>query len=430
MPRRIFDDASPKHVNYSTMKNSEDLPESLEKKTLEEAAASMRNRLPGRSRKAKGRYRRQQRGERGDAFRGRLSCYCEANSYDLENLTSRLKEKHHVNGSPSRLYSNRWRVKAFFDVLHLHGLADKSSALMRFNSFRGIQSSGEPLQNNLMTETGYHTYDTEMSDGEKGNGISRLESGGLDLFGQDVLLEDDTVDIFLFSFGPVVFWGFNDAQEERAILRDLNNFVDGAFHDLKAAEDATEEMEFAYSDQNKIVNDLMELTTVKSGEKLAISSAVAQSCHLSVHEWRLMKTIERNNHIPKQLAETGLIDMNGDEISREIGRLFVERNLINLEPELLDTPEFLWNDTEFENVYRAVFRYLEIESRIEVLNKRLTIVGELLDVLRAQQEHIHANKLEYVIIILVAMEVILQLVWNILLKDVLGWVGQHDPDGL
>jgi uncharacterized Rmd1/YagE family protein len=88
------------------------------------------------------------------------------------------------------------------------------------------------------------------------------------------------------------------------------------------------------------------------------------------------------------------------------------------------TPEFLWNDSEFEPVYKNIFRYLEINPRIEVLNKRLTIVGELLDVLRSQQEHIHANKLEWIIIILVAMEVLLQLVWNILLKDVLGWVGQ------
>lgn len=95
-----------------------------------------------------------------------------------------------------------------------------------------------------------------------------------------------------------------------------------------------------------------------------------------------------------------------------------------LTPKQQQTPEFLWNDTEFESVYRAVYRYMEVAWRLEVLNKRLTIVGELLDVLRSQQEHIHANKLEWVIIILVAMEVILQLVWNILLKDVLGWVGQ------
>lgn len=90
----------------------------------------------------------------------------------------------------------------------------------------------------------------------------------------------------------------------------------------------------------------------------------------------------------------------------------------------------MWNDAEFEHVYAQMYRYLEIGSRLDTLNKRLTIVGELLDVLRAQQEHIHANKLEWVIIVLVAMEVILQLVWNILLKDVLGWVGQPNVDDM
>jgi uncharacterized Rmd1/YagE family protein len=71
---------------------------------------------------------------------------------------------------------------------------------------------------------------------------------------------------------------------------------------------------------------------------------------------------------------------------------------------------------------------MEIGARLDTLNKRLTIVGELLDVLRAQQEHEHANKLEWVIIILVGMEVILQVVWQILLKDILGWVGQEAHD--
>ena len=94
------------------------------------------------------------------------------------------------------------------------------------------------------------------------------------------------------------------------------------------------------------------------------------------------------------------------------------------------TPEFLWNDAEFEAVYDMMYRYFEIEPRLDTLNKRLTIVGELLDVLRSQQEHAHGNRLEWVIIILVAMEVILQLIWNILLKDTLGWVGNPNSRSL
>jgi uncharacterized Rmd1/YagE family protein len=314
------------------------------------------------------------------------------------------------------LFSMKWRVKAFFDVLHLHakvpvlvktmsdsGLVKKSlsdgealvspyesTGLVKMKSM-GFMSDGEVVaspqdrlgmvkmkgskefnQNVYMKiktlddsevmesprekdfnqdmdamftktykstkfmddsavnqDTGYLTYDTEMSDGERERMMSNLRSP------QDVS-EEETLDIFLFGFGPVVFWGFNDEREELDILKDLENFVDGTKHDEKAADDAMEEMEFTYRELSHVVNDIIELSGHKSGEKLAVSSAIAQSCHLSVHEWRLGQTISRNSRIPKELAETGMIHMSGDQISREIGRLFVERNLINLEPELLE----------------------------------------------------------------------------------------------
>jgi len=340
MPRRLLDD-SPHHAGYSTINDN---PSELEQKTIEEAAAAMQNRLPGRSRKAKGRFRRQQRGIKGDEWRGRLSSYCEASSYDLEKLTKRLKEERSLQfpSESGKLYAMRWRVKAHFDVLHLHGIVipkfAKSSSLRVMPAVPVTPKNVAEKEVNQMDLVGYQTYDTEVSDVE-GKGLSALQGAMTDGGGQvqqDYASEDDTVDIFLFAFGPVIFWGFQDQEEELALLSDLRAFVDGAFHDLSAAEDAMEEMEFTYSETTRIVNDLIELTTSKSGEKLSVSCAIAQSCHLSVHEWRLSRTIERNSHIPKELAETGMIHMSGDDISKEMGRLFVERNLINLEPELLE----------------------------------------------------------------------------------------------
>ena len=133
-----------------------------------------------------------------------------------------------------------------------------------------------------------------------------------------------------------MFWGVYDENKEIEVLRDFEPFVDGNKFDEEAANNAQEEMEFTYGDSNVVTNDLVVLKTLKTTEKLAVSSAVAQSCKLSVHEWRLQQTINRNNHIPSQLAEQGFIDMKAGEISREIGKLFVEKNLINLEPSLLE----------------------------------------------------------------------------------------------
>ena len=58
--------------------------------------------------------------------------------------------------------------------------------------------------------------------------------------------------------------------------------------------------------------------------------------------------------------------------------------------------------------YKQVMRYLEMSGRTEVLNKRLDMLRELLDVLQQQMENAHAVKLEWIVIWLIVIEVVLQ----------------------
>lgn len=52
--------------------------------------------------------------------------------------------------------------------------------------------------------------------------------------------------------------------------------------------------------------------------------------------------------------------------------------------------------------------YLEMSGRTEILNKRLDMLRELLDVLQQQMENAHAVKLEMIVIYLIVVEVVLQ----------------------
>ena len=54
--------------------------------------------------------------------------------------------------------------------------------------------------------------------------------------------------------------------------------------------------------------------------------------------------------------------------------------------------------------------YLEMGTRTDVLNKRLDMLRELLNVLQQQMETAHAVKLEWIVIWLIVIEVVLQLV--------------------
>lgn len=55
-----------------------------------------------------------------------------------------------------------------------------------------------------------------------------------------------------------------------------------------------------------------------------------------------------------------------------------------------------------------VMSYLEMSGRTEILNKRLDMLRELLDVLQQQMENAHAVKLEMIVIYLIVVEVVLQ----------------------
>lgn len=51
---------------------------------------------------------------------------------------------------------------------------------------------------------------------------------------------------------------------------------------------------------------------------------MAQSSKLDVFEERVEETIQKTKHIPLELAETGSINYSQKDISKLIGRLFIE----------------------------------------------------------------------------------------------------------
>lgn len=60
----------------------------------------------------------------------------------------------------------------------------------------------------------------------------------------------------------------------------------------------------------------------------------------------------------------------------------------------LDTPDYFWDSDEFEPTYQTLSKYLDVSNRVDILNRRLDIIRELLDMLNDQLNNQHASKLE------------------------------------
>jgi len=213
-------------------------------------------------------------------------------------------------------------------------------------------------------------------------------------------------DIFYFPYGVIIFWGFSLGEEKEG-LASLKKFEREPL-----AKGERDEFSFAYGDKMKVEEDVIVLHKKDVLTKLTISYSIGQSVKLTVFEEAISKTIESSKQFPKSLSIEGKIPLSRKEISQKMGELFLERNYINLHTEILDTPEFFWEHSELEPIYRRVIHYLDVNKRVELLNRRLNLLHELFEILSNEINHQQSARLEMTIIILIVIEVVL-----ILLKD-------------
>uniref|UniRef100_K3X7Y1 DUF155 domain-containing protein n=1 Tax=Globisporangium ultimum (strain ATCC 200006 / CBS 805.95 / DAOM BR144) TaxID=431595 RepID=K3X7Y1_GLOUD len=222
-------------------------------------------------------------------------------------------------------------------------------------------------------------------------------------------------DAFYFATGCCVFWGLT-REEEALHVQALEPFSTGPVAQIEA-----EDMLFFYGDASRIASDEISLKSDAVTEKLAISFAMSQSAKLDVFEERVEDRIRNTKHIPSNLATTGSIQYTKTDISKLIGQLFIELADVNLHSDILDEPDFFWEDDEYEPLYKRMVKYLDVNNRVKILNKRLDILRELVEVLNQELTRQHGTKLEWIIIWLLVAEIFLAVVWNILVKDLLGY---------
>jgi uncharacterized Rmd1/YagE family protein len=144
-------------------------------------------------------------------------------------------------------------------------------------------------------------------------------------------------EMFIFSYGVVVFWNVTEHQE-KDILADLTfSEVNTGISLMSRPEDEsdfeTEEFHFEYNPVIKRPRIFNDMITLRSGDhmiKLAMSHAIAQSTKLISFEEKMSKIMQDAQYVPKRLALTGQLGMSRKEIVKILGRLFKSRVDVNL----------------------------------------------------------------------------------------------------
>ncbi|CAE6523184.1 unnamed protein product [Rhizoctonia solani] len=354
----------------------------------------------------------------------RLTAYCIADALRMKLLTAFLKREH---GVAPRVFD-----EAVYAVYHLPLLPGYGQHV-NIRSSPDVKSPGGKSILSKMSEAEEYGYDGNyFAAGSPGNEFS-LEGGGyissspptsrnpqrraLQAQQQQRSEENDIADVVFFDYGKffrgvVVFFGLEETQEQD-ILEDLYNA--GILQGRRSESDwEMEECHYEYdphAHSPRIYNDFFTFKSSSHLLKLSLAHALAQSTHLAHYETiaQVVLAAPSVTALPKQLAESGELKLRRGEALKLTGRLFKLRRDVNLVSSVLDTPELFWSEASLKSLYDATRDYFEIEPRVQVLNERLGVASDLLDIIHEHLNNGAMMRITWIIIWLIVVACLVDL---------------------
>ncbi|XP_030637424.1 required for meiotic nuclear division protein 1 homolog [Chanos chanos] len=224
---------------------------------------------------------------------------------------------------------------------------------------------------------------------------------------------NDTAMMFFFREGSVVFWNVEEKTIKK-VMRILEH------HEIQPYEVAlvhweNEEINYTVGEGhsklqsgNFIFSSEVEYEQVVL-EKFAFSNALSLSVKLAIWEVSLDNFVESIQSIPEMLKSGQRVKLSRAEVMQKIGELFALRHCINLSSDLLITPDFYWDRENLEQLYDKTCQFLNINRRVKVVNEKLQHCTELTDLMRNHLSEKHSLRLEWMIVILITIEVMFEL---------------------
>lgn len=194
--------------------------------------------------------------------------------------------------------------------------------------------------------------------------------------GEDVLhvrskynVEPEPRDIFFFRVGSVVLWNCSE-PEVKTILRNLKQFEISPYND-KMVKEENEIMNYAYTESGSgsFKNETFCIQQSEEGdlEKYTFSNAMTSSVKLGIWESMLDNYIDGLANVTGDLRDGRRIRMTRACILRKTGELFALKHLINLDSDLLETPDFYWDREKLEQLFNKTCHYFSIQKRKRVI---------------------------------------------------------------
>lgn len=208
--------------------------------------------------------------------------------------------------------------------------------------------------------------------------------------------------VYIFRYGIVSFYGY-DEENIKAFLVDLKPFCE-----KWRQSDLTEAIELELLPDGgrvKVTNSKISLpeSNVEAMRLtlMHLSQSVALDFFAGLSEQIMKETRKHTNY----LENKGNLDLSGKKLKRYIARVLNINNQISENLYIFDSPEVVWEDEELDRLDRNLKLTFDLKERYRTIKEQGYIIKENLSLFKDIMDHRESSRLEWIIIILILVEV-------------------------
>ncbi len=227
-----------------------------------------------------------------------------------------------------------------------------------------------------------------------------------------ILKEPEGKLVDIFPFGSIVFINLQHHE-----IVDIVNY-------LMTVDTTLTNPNYNYADDYKLElteedesvdYDAMWVHALGGYETGILSVVLAKSVALEKVEADIEELLDEIEPIIDRLQH-GMLSARDDTVAKIAARILrFKYNTISYIM-LLDKPDITWNDSNAESMYSNLSRLFELDERYDKLQAKSSTLMDILEMFTSLVQHRKSNSLEWMIIILIVIEIVISLVDFFLFK--------------
>ncbi|NNV57215.1 RMD1 family protein [Limnovirga soli] len=207
--------------------------------------------------------------------------------------------------------------------------------------------------------------------------------------------------IYVFKYGIVCFLNYSEV-EMTAFIQVISPYCKTLL-----GEKLSEEFDIeTNAPKNKLGYNKIEITTADIEVLRLIMLNVSQSVALDHFNHQTNILLEETNYHTQILEKKGKLDLSGINLKKYIGRTLNIKNRIAENLYIFDSPEETWEDENLNKLDIGLKKTFDLQARFRTIQEGLQIVKENLELFKDLLQYRNSVVLEWIIIILILVEVV------------------------